>query len=124
MRISEVSRRTGVSIRSLRYYEQKRLLCARRLSNGYRDLDEEAIERVQTIQMYLGLGLTTEQIKEILACTEISPFPQPLPVCEEERLSLYQDKLQDVEHQIVVLTALHTRLTERIACLQRRLRTE
>ncbi len=40
MRISEVSRRTGVSIRSLRYYEQKQLLCARRLENGYRDLDE------------------------------------------------------------------------------------
>jgi MerR family Zn(II)-responsive transcriptional regulator of zntA len=123
MRISEVSRRTGVSIRSLRYYEQKRLLCARRLENGYRDLDEEAIERVQTIQMYLGLGLTTEQIEEILDCTETSPFPQSLPICEEERLSLYQDKLQDVEHQIVVLTALHTRLTERIACLQRQLQT-
>jgi MerR family transcriptional regulator, Zn(II)-responsive regulator of zntA len=123
MRISEVSRRTGVSIRSLRYYEQKRLLCARRLENGYRDLDEEAIERVQTIQMYLGLGLTTEQIEEILACTETSPFLQPLPVCEEELLALYQDKLQDVEHQIVVLTALHTRLTERITCLQRQLRT-
>jgi len=46
MRISEVARRTGVSIRSLRYYEQKRLLCARRLSNGYRDLDEEAVKRV------------------------------------------------------------------------------
>jgi hypothetical protein len=43
VRISEVSRRTGVSIRSLRYYEQRRLLCARRLENGYRDLDEEVI---------------------------------------------------------------------------------
>ena len=124
MRISEVSRRTGVSIRSLRYYEQKRLLCARRLENGYRDLDEEVIERVQTIQMYLGLGLTTEQIEEILDCTETSPFPQPLPVCEEDLLVLYQDKLQDVEHQIAVLSALHMRLTERIACLQRQLRTE
>ncbi len=83
MRISEVSRRTGASIRSLRYYEQKRLLCARRLSNGYRDLDEEVVERVRTIQMYLGLGLTTEQIEEILACTQTSPFPHPLPVCED-----------------------------------------
>ncbi len=124
MRISELSRRTGVSIRSLRYYEQKRLLCARRLENGYRDLDEEAVERVQTIQMYLGLGLTSEQIEEILQCAGISPFPQSLPVCEEELLALYQDKLQDVAHQITVLTALHTRLTERIACLQRQLRAE
>ena len=124
MRISEVSRRTGVSIRSLRYYDQKRLLCARRLENGYRDLDEGTIERVQTIQMYLGLGLTTEQIEEILACAQTSPFPDPLPVCEEELLALYQDKLQDVEHQMAVLTALHTRLSERIACLERQLRTQ
>ena len=124
MRISEVSRRTGVSIRSLRYYEQKRLLCARRLSNGYRDLDEETVERVQTIQMYLGLGLTTEQIEEILACTGTPPFPHPLPVCEEEILALYQDKLRDVEHQMLLLTALHARLTERIATLKRQLRTE
>ena len=124
MRISEVSRRTGVSIRSLRYYEQKRLLCARRLPNGYRDLDEEAVERVRTIQMYLGLGLTTEQIEEILACTETSPLPHPLPVCEEELLALYQDKLQDIEHQMRVLMALHTRLTERISCLQGQLRIQ
>src|SRR5260370_1924127 len=103
MRISDVSRRTGVSIRSLRYYEQKRLLCAHRLENGYRDLDEEAVERVQTIQMYLGLGLTTEQIEEILACTETFPFPHPFPVCEEEFLSLYQHKLPHLEHQPVLL---------------------
>ena len=124
MRISELSRRTGASVRSLRYYDQKQLLCARRLENGYRDLDEEAVERVRTIQMYLGLGLTTEQIEEILNCTGVSPFPQPLPVCEEALLELYQDKLQDVEHQVTVLTALHTRLEERIACLQRQLRVE
>src|SRR5690349_21835733 len=124
MRISEVSRRTGVSIRSLRYYEQKRLLCARRLENGYRDLDEEAVKRVQTIQMYLGLGLTTGQIEDILQCTEVSPIPQPLPVCEETLLVLYQDKLKDVEHQIAILTLLHTRLKERIALLQRQLRTD
>src|SRR6266704_3044700 len=93
MRISEISRRTGVSIRSLRYYEQKRLLCARRLENGYRDLDEEAVERVHTIQMYLRLGLTTEQIEEILHCTGTSPFPQPLQwrissICSVVRPSL------------------------------------
>ena len=100
------------------------MLCARRLENGYRDLDEGTIERVQTIQMYLGLGLTTEQIEEILACTQTSPLLHPLPVCEEELLALYQDKLQDVEHQIEVLTALYTRLTERVSFLQRQLQTE
>ena len=124
MRISELSRRTGVSVRSLRYYNQKKLLCARRLENGYRDLDEEAVERVQSIQMYLGLGLTTGQIEDILQCAEVSPLPQPLPVCEEVLLELYQEKLGDVEQQIAVLTMLQTRLKERIACLQRQLQAE
>lgn len=124
MRIGEVSRRTGVSIRSLRYYEQKRLLCSRRLENGYRELDEETVERVQTIQMYLGLGLNTEQIEEILNCTGISPLPQPLPVCDEVLLTLYEDKLQDVVHQLTVLASLRTRLEEHIACLQKQVQAE
>jgi hypothetical protein len=61
------------------------------MENGYCDLDEEAVERVQTNQMYLGLGLTTVQIEEILNYTVILPLPQPLPVCEEVLLVLYQD---------------------------------
>jgi hypothetical protein len=47
-----------------------------------------------------------------------------LPVCEEELLALYQDKLQDVEHKMALLTALHTRLSERIASLERQLQTQ
>ena len=93
------------------------------MENGYRDLEEEVVERVQTIQMYLGLGLTTEQIEEILLCAGSSPIPQPLPVCEEALLELYQDKLQEVEHQVRVLTALQTRLTERITSLKRQLQS-
>jgi MerR family transcriptional regulator, Zn(II)-responsive regulator of zntA len=66
MRIQELAGRTGVSIRSLRYYEQKQLIASRRLDNGYRDFDETAIERVKTIQLYFGLGLTTGQIEQII----------------------------------------------------------
>jgi hypothetical protein len=73
--------------------------------------------------MYLGLGLTTEQIEEILQCAEDAPLPQPLLVCEEALLALYQEKRQDIEHQIAVLTALHARLTDRITCLHRQLQT-
>jgi hypothetical protein len=68
--------------------------------------------------MYLSLGLTTEQIEEILTCTGTSPFSHQLPVCEEELLALYQDKLRDVEHQMLLLTDLHARLTGRISTLQ------
>ena len=119
MHIGELSRRTGVSIRSLRYYDQKHLLRSHRLANGYRDLDEDAVKRVKTIQMYLSLGLTTEQIAEVIDCPGNLPLPEQLPVCEEALLALYQEKLQEVEDQIALLTEVQARLKERIAWLER-----
>ena len=52
MRISEISRRTGVSVRSLRYYEQKRLLCSRRLENGKQGVSLEVnVEKFSFAEM-------------------------------------------------------------------------
>ncbi|SRR6266567_1414793 len=117
MRIHELARRTGVSIRSLRYYEQKQLIASRRLDNGYRDFDETAIERVRTIQLYFGLGLATDQIEGIINCQGKHTIPQQHPLCEEI-LSLYEDKLQQIEEQIAILGAVHARLNERTAHFQ------
>ena len=118
MRIHELAGRTGVSIRSLRYYEQKQLIASRRLDNGYRDFDETAIERVKTIQLYFGLGLTTDQIEQIINCQGKHAIPQMHPLCEEV-LSLYEEKLQELEEQITTLGAVRSRLQERIAHFQR-----
>jgi MerR family Zn(II)-responsive transcriptional regulator of zntA len=118
MRIHELARRTGVSIRSLRYYEQKQLIAARRLGNGYRDFDEMAVERVKTIQLYFGLGLTTDQIEQIINCRGNHVVPQQQPLCEEVLL-LYEEKLQEIEEQIASLEVVQARLQERIAHFQR-----
>ncbi|EGG31916.1 transcriptional regulator, MerR family [Paenibacillus sp. HGF5] len=68
MKIGELAARTGVSIRSLRYYEQQGLLTPVRNENGYREYSMLAEEQVRTIQLYLNLGLTTEQIAGFLHC--------------------------------------------------------
>ena len=68
MKIGELAARTGVSIRSLRYYEQQGLLTPVRNENGYREYSVLAEEQVRTIQLYLNLGLTTEQIAGFLHC--------------------------------------------------------
>ena len=41
MRIGELAARVGTSTRTLRYYESRGLLRARRAVNGYRDYDED-----------------------------------------------------------------------------------
>lgn len=114
MRIGELSRLTGVSERSLRHYEQKGLLHSKRLDNGYRDFDSSAVERVKTIQLYLGLGLNTEQIEGILRCKD----QEGIPLDQEERCdelrSLYRSKLEEINRQIRLLQEVKSKLEQRL----------
>jgi DNA-binding transcriptional MerR regulator len=66
MRIGELSRRTGVPTRMLRYYEEQDLLHPERAANGYRRYSASAVHRVQQIRGLLDAGLTTEIIRKIL----------------------------------------------------------
>ncbi|MCU4927237.1 MULTISPECIES: MerR family transcriptional regulator [Bacillus] len=111
MKISELSKKTGASIRSIRHYEKKNLITAVRLENGYREFDESAIKRIRIIQLYLGLGLTTEQIEEILKCEDNGP--EDYEFCEE-MLETYQVKLDQINRQISVLDVVKYRLEKQI----------
>jgi DNA-binding transcriptional MerR regulator len=69
VRIGELSKATGASPRSLRYYEHLGLINATRLSNGYREYNESMTARVTTIKSLLDVGFPTELIAQILPCT-------------------------------------------------------
>ncbi|AZS86842.1 MerR family transcriptional regulator [Streptomyces griseoviridis] len=68
MRIGELARRTGVSERSLRYYESKGLLAADRTPGGHRDYPEAAVDRVIRIQELFAAGLHSGPIAQLLPC--------------------------------------------------------
>jgi DNA-binding transcriptional MerR regulator len=68
MRIGELARRTGVSERSLRYYEQQGLLAAGRTSGGQREYPEQAVDRVIRIQELFAAGLHSKKIARLLPC--------------------------------------------------------
>lgn len=68
MRIGELARRTGVSERSLRYYEQRGLLMADRTPGGQRDYPEQAVDRVIRIQELFAAGLHSKKIAQLLPC--------------------------------------------------------
>ena len=68
MRIGELARRTGVSERSLRYYEKQGLLAAERTPGGHRDYPEAAVDRVIRIQELFAAGLHSEKIVQLLPC--------------------------------------------------------
>ncbi|MFE9582531.1 MerR family transcriptional regulator [Nocardia sp. NPDC006044] len=68
MRIGELAERTGVSVRSLRYYETKGLLASERTSGGQREYPEAAVDRVRRIQEMFAAGLHSDTVGELLPC--------------------------------------------------------
>ncbi|WP_114558423.1 MerR family transcriptional regulator [Desertihabitans aurantiacus] len=68
MRIGELSKRTGVATRMLRYYEEQGLISPRRSHNGYRDYDDYLVDRVQKIRGLIDSGIPTRIIGNILPC--------------------------------------------------------
>jgi MerR family Zn(II)-responsive transcriptional regulator of zntA len=114
LKISQLSKITGASTRSMRHYEKKKLITAVRLENDYRVFDESAIERIRIIQLYLGLGLTTEQIEAILK-GEVSG-PDDYEFCKE-MLEIYQEKLDHTNRQIQALEVVKHRLEKQIASM-------
>jgi MerR family transcriptional regulator, Zn(II)-responsive regulator of zntA len=116
--IGELARQTGVSIRSLRYYETKQLLSSRRGENGYRTYEQTAIERVGMVQFYLGLGLTTSEIFDVVFCRNPDAVSAlcdgtSLSACPEE-MDFYQEKLAELEAQIASLEKARTYLKQRV----------
>lgn len=68
MRIGELAERTGVSVRSLRYYEQQGLLASDRTTGGHREYPERAVDRVIRIQELFAAGLNSKKIASMLPC--------------------------------------------------------
>ena len=65
--VKEVSELTGVSIRTLHYYDSIGLLHpAKTTESGYRLYDDTALERLQQILLFRELQFPLKEIKEIL----------------------------------------------------------
>jgi len=101
MQIKELSGRTDVSARLLRYYEEQGLLSPQRQENGYRDYDEATVERVRQIRGLLDAGLTTEIIRAVLPCiAEAADRQYPAP----DFVSRVREERDRIEERIVCLS--------------------
>jgi DNA-binding transcriptional MerR regulator len=104
IRIGELSERSGVSRRLLRYYEDQGLLAACRESNGYRSYDARLVDRVAQIRGLLDSGIPTRIIRLILPCLDL---PGVL-VCPEQASPEIVDAL---EREHALMSARITTLT-------------
>ena len=75
MRIGELSKRTGVSPRSLRYYEEQGLLTSSRSGAGQRHYSDAAVQRVSLIRQLFHAGMSSRVIATVLPCVETPSDP-------------------------------------------------
>jgi DNA-binding transcriptional MerR regulator len=89
MRIGELARRSGLSARMLRYYEEAGLLRPARTASGYRDYGEAELEAARRIRLLGASGLTVEAIRRLLPCMRTGDGPL-FEGCDEIRETLRQ----------------------------------
>lgn len=102
MRIGELARRTGVSQRSLRYYEEHGLLASDRTSGGQREYPEKAVDRVIRIQELYAAGLHSRTISSLLPCmrdADGGPSSQATPRLLAQ-LSAERDRIEQAMREL------------------------
>jgi DNA-binding transcriptional MerR regulator len=112
MRIGELAERTGVSTRSLRYYEQHGLLSARRGANGYREYAEDDIKLVSEIRSLLSVGFTLEDTRPFVDCLRSGHSSGGS--CQES-VEVYQRKIMQIDEDIRVLLARRAEVSAQLA---------
>lgn len=102
MQIGTLSKRTGVSVRMLRYYEEEGLLDPPRRESGYRDYGAAEEQTVNRIRMLSEAGLKLDVIRRFLPC-----FPNPqtdFHPCPDLLAALHRE-VSGIDDRIACLTA-------------------
>lgn len=105
LKIGELARKTGVSVRNLRYYSDLGLLKpVKRGDNGYRYYATDASQQVEFIKKAQSLGFTLEQIKQIFDVQNSGEQP-----CDFVK-GLLDSKIKQLELQIKQMTLFKAEL--------------
>ncbi|GAA4287515.1 MerR family transcriptional regulator [Georgenia daeguensis] len=103
MKIGELSRRTGVAPRLLRYYEQQGLIAAARSENGYRSYGEEDVARVERVALLVRSGVPTRLVRAILDLEGVRA-PELAAVCTRDVAEKLAVELLELDARISCLT--------------------
>ena len=91
-KVGELARRSGVSVRTLHYYEEIGLLSpSHHSASGYRLYDKGSVARLQQILSLRSLGLSLDEVRDYLARPDAST---------ERLIRLQMERLRErIEHQ-------------------------
>jgi len=107
MKISDLSRATGVDVETIRYYEKSGLLPAPpREANGYRHYGPQQLERLAFVRHCRALDMPLADVKALLARVEGRPD------ASGDIEALVEAQLKRVRARLKSLRALECQLTQ------------
>ncbi|MGI5428710.1 MerR family transcriptional regulator [Streptomyces sp. CA-179760] len=112
MRIGELAARAGTTTRTLRYYESRGLLPARRAGNGYRSYDESDLRLLRQIRTLQDFGFDLEETRPFVECLRAGhPEGDSCPAS----LAVYRRKLGELDSLIGELTTVRDTVARQLA---------
>jgi DNA-binding transcriptional MerR regulator len=109
MEIRELSQRTGVSVKSIRYYEEIELLPrAQRKPNGYRSYFELDVDRLRLVAGARRVDLSLAEIKELLDMRDRNEAPcnRMLELLDHKRTEI-QNRMEELRQMEYELESLY-----------------
>jgi DNA-binding transcriptional MerR regulator len=121
MRIGDAAAALGVTTRTLRYYEQRGLVTARRTASGQREYGEDDVRRLHAVRELLDSGLTIGDVRRLIDILDALPDrPKAPPVrtgpypatCVVPQVAIR--RLAELDARIRGLTEVRDRLADRL----------
>ncbi|GAA2245589.1 MULTISPECIES: MerR family transcriptional regulator [Kitasatospora] len=112
MRIGELAEKAGTTTRTLRYYESRGLLPARRSGNGYRAYGEEDLRLLRQIRLLQDFGFELEDTRPFVECLRAGhPAGDSCPAS----LEVYRSKLAELDRCIARLQEVRDQVGAQLA---------
>jgi len=109
--IGELAKKTGVSVRAIRHYDQHGLVTSTRACNGYRYFPEQAITQVRQIQRLIATGFSIAEIRSFPDCMRLIEGAAFCP----ETYPAQRKRLASIERQIIELERRRARLIKTLS---------
>ncbi|WP_322015607.1 MerR family transcriptional regulator [Paraburkholderia sp. J12] len=108
MQISELARRAGISVHTIRHYESLGLIEATRRPSGYREFDDSMIRELRFVVMSRQTGFSLKRIAEVL------PAYRTGSLTIEQMIAMLEDRIAEVDAEIAKRHTLRKRLVAHI----------
>ncbi|WP_077796684.1 MerR family transcriptional regulator [Streptomyces sp. JHA26] len=116
MRIGELAARAGTTTRTLRYYESRGLLPARRDAHGHRTYDERDVKLLEQIRTLRDFGFDLEETRPFVECLRAGhPEGDACPAS----LAVYRRKLAELDALIGELRGVRATVAAQLARAER-----